>query len=156
MSETSNPMAAMFDVQRQYARQSQQFYEQGLEASLAATETVQRSLDATKNAQKKSAQVAESGAVATIDMMAASTPGGERAFSDLREAVEAAFEDLDEGHDEAWEAVEDAISEGLDVYEELSDAQRQMVADAVDAAIEANEEFEDEAERVAQSTGDEA
>ncbi|MFB6105649.1 MAG: hypothetical protein ABEJ70_01620 [Halobacteriaceae archaeon] len=159
MSQSSNPMAAAFDVQRRFIRQSQQFYEQGLEASLAATDTVHRYMDATKSAQKQGAALTRSSMMAAIDVAAASTPTDAAGFESLRAAIDSSFEDFDAAHEEAWTAYEQAVDEGLDAYEELSDAQRQMVADVVEAAMDASEQFESEAERaadVARQTVDEA
>lgn len=146
MSRTNtNPMASLFELQRKSIRQGQRLAESGLDAGSAWMAATEQSLDAQKQAQKQALALGRNATQATLSWWSAAVPAADSETT--RETVDEQYRAFDDRHSEAWNTYEAGVRQARRTYDQVSDAQRQMLGDSTDAVVEAHERFEAETTR---------
>lgn len=156
---TINPI---FRMQRTMLEQSQKIAESNLRFQRSAVHTMVGSLDATKSVQKSGLTLSKRTAEMYIDTLA-ETESNARAVEELRTAVDEQYAAVDEIHDDAWEAFSENVEEAVSAYDDLNEAQIDIVRETFETFLEAQtdaqavtEDAVTSAEHVAESTADAA
>lgn len=156
---TTNPI---FRMQRTMLEQSQKVAESNLRFQRSAVHTMIGSLDATKSVQKSGLTLSKRTAEMYLDALA-ETESNARAVEELRTAVDEQYTAVDEIHDDAWEAFSENVEEAVSAYDDLNEAQIEIVRETFETLLEARAEAQtatedavSSAERVAESTAEAA
>ena len=153
-----NPMASMFELQRQSIRQGQQFMQQSMNAQKQAPRIWQDAIQSQRSVQKTGMSASRSLAKGMIEMMEASIPseqplieGDEEAsrqqhdaFESLHQAVDDQFEAVEEINDQTWESLEQQLDENTDAFVEFVDQSTAFTEESVNAFVESIEDMQSE------------
>lgn len=146
MSETSNPFAAMFEMQRRSMEQTQKAVHQSLNFQKQTAKLFRDSLHSQKAVQEKSMDVSQTAVEAYLDMLEATVPGDETAYDSMHEAVADQFEALHGANEETWAAFEETLEENGHAFEDFVDQYGEYLDDSVDAYMETLGQVEDQTE----------
>jgi hypothetical protein len=151
MSESyTTPMAATFEFQRRTIEQSHRFAERMLDAQATAMDAAMASMTAGRNASESTTAMFRSAMHAALDAAETSMPADD--LEALRTFVDEQFDAADRTGDDAWTVIEETVEEFEAATEELTAAQRDMLADAVESTLDAHAAVEREATGVVRST----
>ena len=114
MSTQSNPIATMFEMQRNAVRQSQRALEQAFDAQMQFSKVMVEGMKTGESARESNLDVQKSAVNAYFDALDASVPGEAASFKELREAVLDQMDAASEVQDDTWAAMEE-------VFEEMAD-----------------------------------
>lgn len=146
---TSNPMSAMFEMQRSMIKSSQTAVESSVRFQRAASDAFLGSLDTTKSVQKSGVALTKQAWLSSLDALEGALPP--ETLEEARSVVDEQYESLDQAHDEAWESYESGLQESLDSFDELTDTQIELLHETFDALLEATEDAESVAQEAAES-----
>jgi gas vesicle protein len=134
MTEATTPIEAAFEVQRQTIEHGQQLFEQTLDAQQRGAETILRNVFAAqRSAQQQGLDVTRQLVDAQADAFGSVVDEGFQATVDQQLA------EVSELQDDALDQFE---AELLDAIEDLTDQQREFVAQSVRAVLQAHDEVE--------------
>jgi len=134
MTEATTPIEAAFEVQRQTIEHGQQLFEQTLDAQQRGAETILRNVFAAqRSAQQQGLDVTRQLVDAQADAFGSVVDEGFQATVDQQLA------EVSELQDDALDQFE---AELLGAIEDLTDQQREFVAQSVRAVLEAHDEVE--------------
>jgi predicted flap endonuclease-1-like 5' DNA nuclease len=134
MTEATTPIEAAFEVQRQTIEHGQQLFEQTLDAQQRGAETILRNVFAAqRSAQQQGLDVTRQLVDAQADAFGSVVDEGFQATVDQQLA------EVSELQDDALDQFE---AELLGAIEDLTDQQREFVAQSVRAILEAHDEVE--------------
>lgn len=134
MTEATTPIEAAFEVQRQTIEHGQQLFEQTLDAQQRGAETILRNVFAAqRSAQQQGLDVTRQLVDAQADAF------GSVVDEEFQATVDQQLAEVSELQDDALDQFE---AELLGAIEDLTDQQREFVAQSVRAVLEAHDEVE--------------
>lgn len=156
--QSSNPMASMFELQRQSIRQGQQFMQQGMQAQKQVPRIWEDAISSQRTVQKTGLDASRSLTKSMIEMMEAAIPSEQplahddeeashqqhEAFESLHQAVEDQFEAVEEINSQTWETIEEQLEENTDAYVEFVDQSTSFTEESVNAYVESLEDVQSE------------
>jgi hypothetical protein len=148
MSDTANPFAQMFDLQRRAVEQSQRTFHQSMEFQKQMTHLATDSMESQRNLSRKGTDFARTAAQAYLDALETSVPGDEPAFEEMHAMVADQFDAMDEMTEDTWEAMERAFDENAAAYDEFVDRSLESVDDAVEMYLDTLQAAEDQSATV--------
>ena len=158
----SNPMASMFELQRQSIKQSQQFMQQSMDTQKQLPRMMQDAIDSQRSVQQTGLSASRSLAKGMVDMMQASIPSEQpyiddetdaeerqhAAFESLHQALDDQFEAVEEISDQSWEALESQMEENTDAFVEFVDQSNSFTDESVTAFLESLEDVQADVEEM--------
>lgn len=143
MSETSNPFAAMVDVQRRSIEQHRRALHRSVEIGKQANRVALGGLESSQSVQHEGADVARVLLEAYADAMAETMPGDDGDLRRLKTVIDDQFDAVDEVNAQTWEAIHDAMAENARATEEFADRWLETVDDSYDDYLDALARFEE-------------
>ena len=158
MSETTNPFAATFELQRQAIEQSRQMLHRNAEIGKQANRIALDSIGSGESVQRTGNDLAHSSVNAYVNAMERTVPGDNVAFENIQDVIEDQFEAVNTVNAETWDGLRDVMEQNTTAYEEFVDQYLEMIDGSCDASLEALSNLEDETvaatEAVSEATSD--
>lgn len=151
MSDTTNPMTAAFEMQRQMIEQTQEMTHEAVDVQ---KDSVHQFVDAIENMESLAEQnndVSKQAVHAYFDAMASMLPEGGMDVSEFEEMVDDGFDQLTESQQQAFDAMNDAMKDGASAYDEFADAYVDAVDSSFDSFLDTHEDVEAEIEDATES-----
>ena len=134
---TTTPLGVMLAFQRDALRQGQRTAEQGLDAQQMLTETFVRSAVGMGRAVNRGGtEATRQGVAAYATLLDTVLPQGETSF---RSSVDEQLTSYANAQGTAWNAVEEGFEDALVAYENLTERQKDVLAESVSTTIEIGE-----------------
>ena len=157
----TNPMASMFELQRQSIKQSHQFVQQSMNAQKQLPRVMQDAIDSQRSVQQTGLSAGRSLAKGMVEMMQASIPSEQpyvddsdaeerqhAAFESLHQALDDQFEAVEEISDQSWEALESQLEENTDAFVEFVDQSSSFTDESIEAFLESLEDVQSDVEEM--------
>lgn len=144
MSDT-NPMAALFEAQRESIRNGQSAMKRSAEIQRRTLDAYTGSLEAQKSAQQRSVAVSHGMIEAYLDGVHSMTPGDTAWVDDIRTVVEESYDAFNQMHEESWIAYEELVEENVEAIDDLSEESLALLDDSIAAVLEAHSQMESQA-----------
>jgi hypothetical protein len=144
MSESSNPFAAAFDIERRSIDGTRRALHWGVEVGKRTNRLAVDSVESGESVQRAGTEVTHTAMTATMDAMAASVPGSQEAMQSLEEMVDEQFEAAEAVNGQVWSAFHEVLAENARASEAFADRYLEMVDDTTEDTLEALSAFEDE------------
>ncbi len=156
----ANPMASMFELQRQSIKQSHQFMQQSMNAQKQLPRVWEDAIESQRSVQQTGLTTGRSLAKGMVEMMQASVPSEQpyveddtdaeesqhAAFESLHQALDDQFEAVEEISDQSWEALESQLEENTDAFVEFVDQSSAFTDESVTAFVESLEDVQSDVE----------
>jgi len=143
MTEYTDPVTTVFEIQRTAVEQTHEALLRGADAQRQAAETAMGGLDTWESLQSKGTEASRAGLHAYLDAVEEALPEGQAAgFEEAREAVDENYDRIEDLQAESWAAVTEAVEESLDAYDEAADTYVEAVDEGFDAFLDAHEQVE--------------
>ncbi|MFB6108801.1 MAG: hypothetical protein ABEJ82_08190 [Haloplanus sp.] len=145
----SNPLSSAFELQRTMIAQSRRAAETSIDLQRTFAQTWFDSVESAQSVQQSGVTLSKRAVDAYLEGLKTVLP--EESVAELEAAVDEQFEAFDEIHANTWESFLASLADAEESYEELTDVQLRMLADAFDAAERMQADAEETAEEVAAS-----
>jgi hypothetical protein len=151
MNDTTNPMTAAFEMQRQMIEQTQELTHETIDAQTQVVEQFLANVENLETLTEQNNEVSQQAIHAYLDAIETVMPEDSTDFSEIEQLVDDGFEQLSENQAEAFTAMTDAIEDGAAAYDEFAAAYTDAVDSSFDAFLETHERVEADVESAAEN-----
>lgn len=144
MTENTNPMESVFELQRQSMEQSREALEQTMLVPMRLGEATVDSLSSQESTQRNAVELQREAVLSLLDAVDDTVPGVQGSTDQVREVVDDQYGALLDAHAELFENVTNSIEESVDSYDDASDDAIAALDELADSVMEAQAELEDQ------------
>ncbi|WP_143423128.1 hypothetical protein [Halegenticoccus soli] len=151
-NQQSNPINAMFEMQRQSMKQGQQWLHQSMNAQKQFPKALQDTMESGRSVQQSGVDATRNIWKAYLDVFKASVPSDESedAFDSLEQAVDDQFDAVNQINEQTWQTVRQNIDDNSDAYNQVIDQTVSIVDDSMNAYEDSLNDVERHVEESAQ------
>lgn len=150
MSDTTNPMTTVFDMQRTAIEQTHKATVDAVDAQKAVVDAFVDGLDSFESLYDQNTEMTKNAIHAYLDAVEASVPEDAYDFDEARDLVDEQIAATSDAQKDSWHSVVEALHEGSDAFDEFADNYVELVDSSFDSYLEAHEQAEEAAEDVAE------
>lgn len=143
MTNYTNPIQTTFELQRRSLEQGQQAIEQSFDVGHQISDSLIAGLESQEQFQRQLVELNHDTVSSVLDAIDG-LPGADVAVEDLRENIDAGYDELLAGHEDAFDSISEELETGSDSYDDLTADLLETVDEQLDLIVEAHEELEDQ------------
>jgi len=142
MVDYTQPVEAMFEMQRKSLEQGQHALKQGVEMQSQFGKAAVESMGSQESFQRSAVELQQDLVHSFLDGVEANVPGMDEPVLELREMVDEQYAALLESHEELFTNLTGEMEEGVDAADQMSEEYVGMLDDQMEMLYETHEELE--------------
>jgi hypothetical protein len=143
MTQASDSIEKLFDVQRSIVEQNRKFVEQTVEAQTQAARSLVESMGDGEAIGDRATEIGEQAVENYFDMLDEALDESQKSLDEARTAVTDAMGEAESIQADTWETVKGELERSLETYDELTQNAIAVFNDAVDSVLQGHEQVQE-------------
>lgn len=143
MTQASDSIEKLFDVQRSIVEQNRKFVEQTVEAQTQAAQSLVESMGDGEAIGDRATEIGEQAVENYFDMLDEALDESQKSLDEARTAVTDAMGEAESIQADTWETVKGELERSLETYDELTKNAIAVFNDAVDSVLQGHEQVQE-------------
>jgi len=148
MSETTDPMTAVFEMQRQMIEQTQEMTHEVVDVQKDAVHQFVNLFEDVEAVTEQNNDLSKQAVHAYLDAVDSMLPVESTDLSEFEQLVDDGFDQLTESQTQAFETMQETMTDSATAYDEFADAYVDAVDSSFDSFLDAHERVEADVEDV--------